>query len=272
MKVNNPPVVKAVELPNQVKLSYAEQGDPSGVPMLLLHGLADSWRSFELVLPNLSESIHAIALTLRGHGDSSRPVEGYRSHDFAADVVAFMDVLHLEAAVIVGASSGGVIAQRFAIDHPERTLGLVLMGSPITLRGKPRVLEVWHTILSKLTDPIDPSFVREFGRSTLAQPVPDAFFETMVQENLKVPARVWRETTEALLEDDHTSELHKITASTLILWGDQDAFARGDQELLATAIASSRLVVYPGAGHSVHWEEPERVASDLVTFRLNLGN
>jgi non-heme chloroperoxidase len=267
MKRTTTPPIKSVELPNRVKLPYVEQGDPSGVPVLLLHAIADSWRSFEPILPHLPESIRAFALTQRGHGDASRPAGGYHSRDFAADLAAFMDALHLEAAVIVGGSSGGFIARRFAIDHPERTLGLVLLGSPATLRDKPGVMEVWDSTVSKLTDPVDPGFVREFAESALAQPVPRAFFETIVQENLKVPARVWRETFEGLLEDDSFEELDRIQAPTLIVWGDQDALLpRSDQEALAAAIAGSRLVAYAGAGHAFYWEEPDRVASDLVAF------
>ena len=261
------PVVKSVELPNGVKLPYVEQGKASGVPVLLLHAIADSWRTFELVLPHLPNSLHTFALSQRGHGDATRPATGYRVDDFAADVEAFMDALQLKAAVIVGGSSGGFIARRFAIDHPERTLGLVLLGSPATLRDKPSVLEMWDSTFSRLTDPIDPVFVREFAESTFVQPVPRAFVETMVQENLKVPAFVWRATVKGLMEDDSFAELHKVKAPTLIVWGDQDSFLpRSDQEALSAAIADSRLMVYPGAGHAVFWEEPERVAADLAAF------
>ncbi len=63
-----------------------------------------------------------------------------------------MDVLGLETAVIVGGSSGGIIARRFAIDHPNRTLGLILAGSPLTLQDKRNVLELWDSTISKLKD------------------------------------------------------------------------------------------------------------------------
>jgi non-heme chloroperoxidase len=69
-------VIHYVELPSRVKLPYVEQGDPSGVPVVLLHGFLDSWRSFEPMLSHLPESIHAFALTQRGHGDASRPTAG----------------------------------------------------------------------------------------------------------------------------------------------------------------------------------------------------
>jgi non-heme chloroperoxidase len=275
MKKPTTPNVKSVELPDGVRLPYVEQGDPSGVPVVLLHAIADSWRSFELVLSDLPASIHAYALTQRGHGDASRPARGYQSRDFAADLAAFMDALHIEAAVIVGGSSGGFIARRFAIDHPGRTLGLVLLGSPATLRDKPGVLEMWDSTISKLTDPISPDLVREFVEGTLTQPVPQAFLETIVQENLKVPARVWIATFEGLLEDDSLMELDKIKAPTLVVWGDQDAIlAQSDQETLAAAITGSRLLAYPGAGHAFYWEDPGRVASDLAAFiaGLAIGN
>ena len=71
--------VKSVELPNRARLPYVEQGDPSGVPVLLLTGYADSWHSFVLVLPHLPKSIRAFVLTQRGHsGASAAPRPGIR--------------------------------------------------------------------------------------------------------------------------------------------------------------------------------------------------
>jgi non-heme chloroperoxidase len=263
------PVVKSVELSTQVKLPYAEQGDASGVPVLLLHGFADSWRSFELVLPHLPESIHAFALTQRGHGDASRSAAGYGVRDFAADVAAFQDALHLRRAVIVGHSMGSGVALRFAIDHPDRTMGLVLVGASPTMGATAAAREFWDSTVSKLTDPVDPDLVRGMTESMLAQPVSRAFLDAAVREGLKVPALVWKAAFESRwrLEGDYSAELSQITAPTLILWGDQDArYPRGEQETLASAIAGSRLVAYRGAGHLLHWEEPQRFAADLVTF------
>jgi non-heme chloroperoxidase len=267
------PVINSVELPNRVMIPYVEHGSPSSTPMLLVHGVTDSWHSYELVLPYLPESIHAIALTQRGHGDASRPATSYRFRDFSADLAMFMDTLHIKAAVIVGHSMGSTVAQRFAIDHPKRTLGLVLAGSFASLRGNAGVQELWDSAVSKLTDPVDPGFVREFQESTLARPGQKAFFETIVQESLKVPARVWRAAFEGFLEDDFSAELSKIKAPTLIIWGDQDAFCpRSDQTVLSNDIAGSRLLVYPGTGHAVHWEEAERFALDLTAFAKGLVN
>ena len=126
---------KTIALSTGVTLQYVEQGDPDGVPVILLHGVTDSWRSFEPVLPHLPPSIHAFALTQRGHGDADRPLTGYSFLNFAADVAAFMDALQLNRAVIVGHSMGSGVTQRFALDYPERLLGIVLEGTFASLPG-----------------------------------------------------------------------------------------------------------------------------------------
>jgi pimeloyl-ACP methyl ester carboxylesterase len=261
------PASEWIDLPGRVKLSYVRAGDPSGIPVLLLHGVTDSWRSFEPVLPHLPASVNAIALSQRGHGDSERPRGGYRTRDYAADVAAGVDALGLDRPVVVGHSMGATNAQRFAIDHPDRLRGLVLAASFASYRRHPTVTDLCESVVARLEDPIDPAFVREFQEGTVARPVPAAFMDTVVRESLKVPARVWRATFGGFLEDDCVADLGRIRAPTLILWGDRDTLCRReDEDTLLHAIAGSRLVVYEGVGHAIHWEEPERFAADLVAF------
>ena len=258
---------KSIKLPTGVTLQYVEQGALSGVPVLFLHGLSDSWHSFELVLPHLPESIHAFALTQRGHADSSHPDTAYHFHNFAEDVTAFMDALQLKAAVVVGHSMGSTIAQRFAIEKPERSKGLVLIASFLSLPNSEAPRQLWE-ILSEMEDPVDQNFVREFQESTISQPVPQEFLEKAVmEESMKIPARVWKEVVRCSMEDDFSSELTKIKAPTLLIWGDQDTMvSRSEQDAQLKAIPDSRLLVYGGHGHAIHWEAPERFASDLVKF------
>ena len=120
--------VKYATLASGVRLPYVEQGDSDGVPVVLLHGVTDSLRSWEPVLPYLPSSIRAFAVTQRGHGDADRPAAGYHPRDFAADVVAFLDAVGIERAVLAGHSMSSYIAERVASEHPERVLGVVLVG------------------------------------------------------------------------------------------------------------------------------------------------
>jgi non-heme chloroperoxidase len=260
------PEIQTAELPNQVNLQYVEQGDPVGIPVVLLHGLSDSWHSFELVLPHLPPSIRAVALSQRGHGDSSKPDSGYRADDFAADAAGFLDALELEAAVVVGHSMGSASARRFAAAHPERTLALALLASFATPRENPNVRELWREV-SRMDNPVDPDFVHEFQQSTLTGPVPESFFETVVQESLKVPAHVWKGVVGSDVQEDYLTGLDEIEASTLIVSGDQDRYCPpADQEAIAAAIPDARREEYADVGHAVHWQAPERFAADLVTF------
>lgn len=264
-------MIKSIELFNGVRLPYVEQGDPSGTPMVMLHGVTDSWHSFEPVLPHLPASIHAFALTQRGHGDADRPAMGYHSRDFASDVAAFVDALEIGPVVVVGHSMGASNALRFAIDYPDRNAGLVLAGAFAGYRDNPVIVEFSESAIAPLTDPIDPAFVREFQQSTLAQSIPEAFLDRAVRESLKVPARVWRAAFEGFQQDDAASELAKIDVPTLILWGAQDKFCpHSDQDTLLRGIARSRLKVYNNAGHAVHWEEPRRFAADLAELVSSL--
>jgi len=252
---------------DNVVLDFKCAGWRSGLPILLLHGYTDSRVSYDPVLAQLPDFVNAIAVSQRGHGDSERPEDDYHPADFASDIVHLMDTLSIQKAVIVGHSLGAIIAQRFAIDYPERTLGLVLVGSFYTMHDHPAVKELWKSTVSQLTDPIDRDMVRTFQEGTVAHSLPQAFLDLVVQESLKVPARVWKQTLRSALDTDFSNELPKIGAPTQLIWGNLDTLAsRLEQTALLTAIHGSKLNVYGGAGHAPHWEEPARFANDVANF------
>src|SRR5688572_10637627 len=145
-------VLKAVELPHGLTLPCVEQGDPRGLPVLFLHGVTDSWRSFEHMLPHLPYGIRALALSQRGHGDACRPAAGYRTRDFAADIAAFVETLDLGPCVVVGHSMGSTHALRFAIDHPHLVRGLVLAACFASYRSNPAVVDLCEQI-ARFGDP-----------------------------------------------------------------------------------------------------------------------
>lgn len=263
-------VERTVDLRTGVRLAYIEQGDPRGLPVVFLHGTSDSWHSFESVLPHLPATIRALVPSQRGHGNSGHPDWGYGPGGFAEDVAAFLDALRIDSAVIVGHSMGTTIAQRFALDHPKRAIGLVLLGAVYQWRGNAAIEEL-HVATEELTDPVDPDFAREFQLSTVVQPVPMTFIDMAVEESLKLPTRVWKAILIEFMDDDFSDRLGDILVPTLLIWGDQDAlFSRADEEAILAAVPGSRLIVYPGTGHAVHWEQPARAASDVIAFVDNL--
>ena len=267
MHQQNDVAFATIQLATGVRLHYAERGDREGEAIIFLHGYSDSWFSFSRVLPLLSPEYHAFALTQRGHGDSDKPECCYTPDDFAADVDAFMDAVGIEEATLIGASTGALFAERVALSHTHRISRLVLIGAQTP--ANEAILGLVEEVRG-LEDPVPPEFVRGFQQSTVHQPVPQGFLDTVVSESLKLPARVWRDYLEqAVLSIDHdyVLELREIGVPTLILWGEQDPlFPREEQERLAAAIPVATLKVYPKTGHAVHWDRPEQVVHDLESF------
>ena len=247
-----------------LELPYVEQGDPDGVQVVLIHAWLDSRRYFDQLMAVLPERVRAFAFDQRGHGDAAKPADGYGLRNFADDIGAFMDAVGLDSAVLVGASSGGTSLSGSPSTDPGRTLGLALLGSPRGLRGpRPRFADV----LATLEDPIDPAVVRELNEEMVGRAVPEVVMATLCEENLKVPARVWRDAFEGLLAAEPPLDTGRISAPTLIVWGARDLLLpRGDQETMAAEIPGARLVIYAGVGHLPVIEAPERVAADVTAL------
>lgn len=252
------------ELSTGVWLPYASVGPRSATPVILLHAWGESRRSFDRLMPMLADSVHAVAVDQRGHGEADRPRTGYSLAALAEDIVGFMDVLGLASAVLLGSSSGGYVAQQVAAISPHRVAGLVLVGSPRTLQGRPPFADE----VDQLCDPVDEGWVR--GSLTWFprfHPVPKWYLEDRVQDGVRTPAHVWRQTFNGLCDATPPSELASITSPTLILWGNRDELlAREQEDDLARAIPGSRMIVYEETGHLVLWEQPDRVAADLTAF------
>ena len=261
-----------MKLGHGLVLSYAEQGAAERPALLLLHGYSDSWRSYQPLMAPLSNRFRVIAVSLRGHGDSSTPSRGYDLPTISADVVAFIKMLGIGKATIVGHSMGSLVSQWIALHHRQFVDKLIFIGAFATLKGNASVEALWRDEVQHLLDPVAPEFVRAFQQSTLAVPVPSAFFESVVAESLKVASRVWRGALLGLLEHDHCNRLHEIFAPSLIIWGDQDRIAgRADQDLLAKSMPNARLAIHSGIGHAPHWEDPDRVLAHMIPFFENQG-
>lgn len=259
-----------VEITADVRLPYVRQGDPGGQAVLLLHAYGDSWRAVEPIMDHLPPTFDVIAPTLRGHGDASKPTDGHDTPTVAADLVALLDALDVERVALVAASSSGLLARRIAAEQPARVSALVMLGAPLTLRDKTDGKLAAE--IRALTDPVPEAFARTFLDGIVVRPVDPELADTLVAENLKVPARIWRAAFDGLVADDSDALLGEIKAPTLIVWGQDDAIlSRAEQETMAAAIVGAQLLVYEGAGHAFYWEDPARVAADVAAFLEQLS-
>jgi len=117
-------------------IHLVERNSPStaGMPLVLLHGWGDSWRSFARVLPLLSQDRHIVVLDRRGFGNSTSRGPLNRLEPFLHDILQVLDALSLERVVLAAHSTGAHYAILFAGLHPERIAHLVCMSTDATLQ------------------------------------------------------------------------------------------------------------------------------------------
>ncbi len=241
-------------------LHYARQGPATGPALVLLHGYTDSWFSFSRVLPR---ELRVIAPDLRGHGDSDRPLTGYRTTDLADDVIRLLDALEVPKAVLVGHSMGSFVARKVYELAPERVGRLVLVGTGPVCRNS--VVTRLVKAVNALTDPVDETLVREFQSGTVHAPVPESFLETVIANSRRVPAHVWKAALVGVLDDEVKPSKPDVPA--LVLGGRQDSvFSATEHMVLARQFPRGELQLVDGVGHSLHWEMPETFVSALVRF------
>jgi pimeloyl-ACP methyl ester carboxylesterase len=189
--------------------------------------------SYSRILPLVPADWHVIVPDQRGHRESDKPVDGYAPADFAGDAIQLMDGLGITEAALVGHSMGSFIARAVAAQAPEHVERLVLVGSAATARNA--VTQDLLREVQALDDPGGEAFVRRFRANTIHHPVPAAFFEQIVAESLKLPARAWKAALSGLVAADPAPDLAQIRCPVLILGGDRDGvFSREEQEHLAT--------------------------------------
>jgi pimeloyl-ACP methyl ester carboxylesterase len=256
--------VETIRLTNGLNLQYRESGDPRGEPVILLHGVTDSLRCWKPFADALPPHFRAIAVSQRGHGDSSKPKGDYGSAAFAGDLAALMDAFGIQRARFIAHSMSTWIMQRFARDYPERIESLTLIGGFVTLDGNPLVEGLVQEI-NAMGDTVDRNLARAFQEGTVATPLAPLYLDMVVEESMKAPTYVWRATFAAMASEK--PDATKIDCPTLLIGcGKDEFFSDADRHALASVFSNAREIFYPDLGHAPHWEQPARVARDIVAF------
>jgi pimeloyl-ACP methyl ester carboxylesterase len=260
------PQIRYTTLTSGVTVEYVENGALAGTPLLLLHGLSDSWHSFLPLLPHLPHGARALAFTQRGHGQSSKPRNDYRLETLAADALAFLDAMHVDRAVVAGHSMGAAVAALLAARHPDRVESLALLGAFADFRGNAGVIELRQDV-HNLTDPIDADFARAFQVSTIARMIDDDFIDLVVSDSQALPAFAWRNLIDGFVTTDLAAVFAEIEAPTTLIWGDCDVFVpHSDQQAMLSAIRRATLQVLADTGHAVHWDRPGETAAIIKSL------
>ena len=260
---------KSLRLPNGLTTTYVELGNPTGEPLLLLHGYTDSSRSWSLVVPYLAK-YRLLIPDLRGHGGSDAPPCCYGSTQVADDARQFLDALGVRQAAVAGHSFGSMVAIALAADHPERVSSMILIGS--TAMAPVKRGDWLYENAMALEAPLDPSsqFMRDWHPANQPTPVDPVFAEAIRREFMTIPLHVWRGVMRELASVPVGRHAADVKAPVLVISGGKDPlFPAEHHASLMKAFPYAKARVFSDLGHNPNWERPDKVAAEMARFLDN---
>lgn len=272
---------KYVDLAGGVRVHYRDAGDPSRPTIVLVHGYGDSFTTWEKWIPALAGSYRVIALDLPGHGLTRAPDDWTPGADtFLATLDGFATALSLPRFVLAGNSMGGGIAWGYAIAHPERVRGLVLVdaaGWPLGDAGPPplafRILQyrLGRWVLERIDNRplIAEGVKKDFHDPSLATA---AFIDRWAAfQRAPGHRRILMQVPIGKFVGATPELLAQVKAPTLVLHGESDAILPVEHgRQFAAAIPGAKLITYPSVGHLPQIEHADASAADVAAFVAGL--
>jgi pimeloyl-ACP methyl ester carboxylesterase len=253
-----------------VRVHVIEQGN--GFPVLLIHGFGGSTYDFRTLIPALAERFRVIAVDLPGFGFSDRDAPELSGPAWVEMLRALLQRLGVERAIVIGHSMGGMVAQRFAAEHPKMVERLVLIASPRAdqrppFRADSRVASALLACLQGLTYGL--GGITRVARRTVADPAlmsGEALEEHLRPLRVRGSAAAVRQLVRDAAREEPV-DLARVTTPTLLLWGSEDRIVplKVGEELRAL-LPNARLEVVQGAGHMVLEERPEETHQIVLRF------
>ncbi len=256
------------------RLEYIDEGTHSSLPPLLfLHGYLADAESFRGVLDYMTlHGYRVIALDFPGYGYNRHLAPLSSMNGWVDYVFNFLSSLNLQSCILVGHSLGGMVAQQFAVSHPNYCSKLILSGTscigriPCRFETLEESIDRFHKLgfvstaheivkrgfQSNLTETYRLSHLAFGAVSRTSLEAVEASFRGMLN---------WGDTGRANLDAD------LIRVPTLILWGDKDStIERTLANRLEESIRSSYLSVLPQTGHFSHLEIPSIIGENILCF------
>jgi pimeloyl-ACP methyl ester carboxylesterase len=212
-----------------------------GVPVILIHGWANSAQEWRFNIEYLSQFHQVYALDMVGYGQSDKPDVEYKISYFVNFLNNFMKSVGLEHTSLIGHSLGGGIASNFTISFPKKVDKLVLVDAPAIEKK----VTLWARIVALLT--IWKALKGQKAYSYLVKHVKNLGEEQMTFLEM----------------------LSKIASPTLILWGEKDRYLPlSNAYRVHKLIKNSKLHIFKGCGHTPQRERVEefnKVVSEFLT-------
>jgi pimeloyl-ACP methyl ester carboxylesterase len=272
-----------------LKMHYWEWGDPKEETYVFVHGVRDQGRSWDHFLDELiSRGVpikHAVALDLRGHGDSEWPStsRGYAHEDFLTDLAGLLKHLDKDPVTIIGHSLGGSMCLLYAGTFPERVKRMVLLESlgPFARRDD----EVPTIMAERLKgrDYVEIPFPHETLQAAAKAIqktfplIPDKAALHMAQHGTNTNGGRYRwkhdpilryRTTTAMSEGQVEAFIRRLRCPILFVYGTESDFMKSVRGHRAQLFPNAKIVPIEGAGHHIPHEKPVELAEVVVPFLL----
>lgn len=240
----------------------------SGAPLVLVHGYLGGAGMWRREVERFSDRFDVIAPDLAGYGARAAEASPDTIAGHARDVIAGLDRLGIARFHLLGHSMGGMIAQEIAAHIPDRIDRLVLYGTGP--RGVlPDRFEPIETSRRRLRADGVPATARRIAATWFVDGQDATAFPVCAALGKLVSAQTVLAGLDAMEGWDGRAGLARITAPTLVLWGDRDrSYGWSQPEALWRGIDGASLAVVPGCAHNAHQEKPhlfEALVSDFLT-------
>lgn len=250
-----------------------------GEAILLVHGIAGSYDTWDLILSKLAERFYVIAPDLLGHGRSAKPKGDYSLGAYASGLRDLLQVLEVDSVTVVGHSMGGGVAMQFAYQFPRLIERLVLvdsggLGPEVTPFLRAATLPGADLVLSVATSDRVTRMMSPLVRAGLTiKPSIGHVVDHLAALKDRETRRAFVTTARTVLDVqgqriDARDRLYLASSlPTLIVWGERDRFipvAHGKEA--HALVPGSKLELFAGAGHFPHRDDPERFVAVVGDF------
>lgn len=251
-----------------------------GAPMVVLvHGLGDkAARDWDGLIAVLARDHRVVAFDLPGFGRSSKGNELYSPENYAAFLrYLVVEHIHARSFSLVGHSMGGAIALRYASRYPQDVTALVLVDVPGILHPMAYSKYLSHLGINFLPSlyPAQNDYLRNLASNVLrlaekVQPVPEAIIASPMLRQRFLNAEPAKIAGLALALEDFSTDMPRVQAPVLVLWGGRDTLAPlRNGRVLSANLPHAQLEVFETSGHTPMDDVPERFNARVAAF-LNM--
>ncbi len=251
---------------NNIVHRYVDEGAREKPAIVFANSLGSDLRIWDGVAARLAGDYRIVRYDFRGHGLTEAPAHPYSAGELAQDLIALLDFLKIEQAVISGVSVGGLIAQAAALDDPKRVRALILSDTGARIGSA----ESWQQRIDK---------VRDSSVEALVPMTMERWFSAGFRERCPADVRGYsimlRQTSAegyvgvcaALRDADFRQAISHVKLPTLVLCGAEDIAtppALGHE--LADLIPGAQFSLIENAAHLPCVEQPDAVAQRVIKF------